>query len=162
MSFKLFFNLLLVLSVICVQGSSQSPGFDKSAFYHAMASEKTEEINNQLSIVRSSSVTEKDAYEGALLMKKAGLVTKAKEKLNLFKTGRVKLESSIKKEPGNTEFYFLRIIIQEHAPKMVKYNHDLENDSLQIRTNYKNLPPVVQQAISDYSKKSKVLKPLQP
>ena len=162
MNIKMFFSLLFVLSVICVQGSSQKPGFDKSAFYHAIASDDLEEINEQLNIVKSSSINEKEAYEGALLMKKAGLVTKAKEKLSLFKSGRLKLESSIKKEANNTEFCFLRLIIQEHAPKMVKYNSDIESDSLQIRTNYKSLAPVVQQAISDYSKKSKVLKVPQP
>ncbi|MGB4844414.1 MAG: hypothetical protein WBP16_08110 [Ferruginibacter sp.] len=159
---KMFFNLMLLLSTIGIQANSQKAGFDKSAFYNAMSSDKLETINEQLSIVKSASVTEKEAYEGALLMKKAGLVTKAKEKLSLFKSGRAKLEASIKKDNSNTEFVFLRLIIQEHAPKMVKYNADIENDSLQIRTNYKTLSPVVQQAISDYNKKSKVLKLLQP
>lgn len=159
---KMFFNLMLLLSTIGIRANSQKAGFDKSAFYNAMSSDKLETINEQLSIVKSASVTEKEAYEGALLMKKAGLVTKAKEKLSLFKSGRAKLEASIKKDNSNTEFVFLRLIIQEHAPKMVKYNADIENDSLQIRTNYKTLSPVVQQAISDYNKKSKVLKLLQP
>ena len=157
---KMFFNLLFLLSVCTVQGNSQKAGFDKSAFYNAMASDNLQEINTQLAIISTSSINEKEAYEGALLMKKAGLVTKAKEKLSLFKAGRLKLEASIKKNSNNTEFLFLRLIIQEHAPKMVKYNTDIEKDGLQIRTNYKSLSPVVQQAIIDYSKKSKVLKPL--
>lgn len=157
---KMFFNLLLLLSVFTVHGNSQKAGFDKSAFYNAMASDNLQEINTQLAIISISSINEKDAYEGALLMKKAGLVTKAKEKLSLFKAGKLKLEASIKKNSNNTEFVFLRLIIQEHAPKMVKYNADIERDSLQIRTNYKTLSPVVQQAITDYSKKSKVLKSL--
>jgi len=162
MNIKMFFNLLVLFSVFSVNGNSQKAGFDKSAFYSAMASDKLETINEQLSIIKSASVNEKEAYEGALLMKKAGLVSKAKEKLSLFKAGRLKLEAAIKKDNTNTEFVFLRLIIQEHAPKMVKYNSDIESDSLQIRTNYKSLSSVVQQAISDYSKKSKVLKTLQP
>ena len=157
---KMFFNLLLLFSIITVQGNSQKTGFDRSVFYNAMASDNLQEINTQLAIISTSSINEKEAYEGALLMKKAGLVTKAKEKLSLFKAGRLKLEASIKKNSNNTEFVFLRLIIQEHAPKMVKYNADIEKDSLQIRANYKSLPFVVQQAISDYSKKSKVLKSL--
>ena len=157
---KMFFNLLLLFSISTVQGNSQKTGFDRSAFYNAMASDNLQEINTQLAIINISSINEKEAYEGALLMKKAGLVTKAKEKLSLFKAGRLKLEASIKKNSNNTEFVFLRLIIQEHAPKMVKYNADIEKDSLQIRANYKSLPFVVQQAISDYSKKSKVLKSL--
>ena len=85
---------------------------------------------------------------------------KAKEKLSLFKTGRLKLEASIKKDTGNTEFNFLRLIIQEHAPRVVEYRHNLENDIAAIRSNFKTLPQVVQQAIQDYIKKSKVLNKL--
>lgn len=160
MYIKIFFNLLFVLTALTMQGVSQKINFDKSAFYAAMASDNLQEINAQLNIVKAALFNEKDAYEGALLMKKAGFNTKAKEKLNLFKAGRMKLESAIKKDTGNTEFNFLRLIIQEHAPKVVNYHDELENDSLLIRTNYKTLSPIVQQAISDYSKKSKVLKPL--
>ena len=157
---KIFINLLLLLSFITVTGNSQKAGFDKSAFYSAMATDDLNQVNAQLSVLKNASLSEKDAYEGALLMKKAGLLTKAKEKLSLFKAGRLKLEASIKKDNTNTEFNFLRLIIQEHAPKIVNYRADIESDISIIRANYKALPPVVQQAISDYSKKSKVLKPL--
>ncbi|MEO7307704.1 MAG: hypothetical protein ABIR78_09425 [Ferruginibacter sp.] len=160
MNIRIFFSLFILLSVLSVKASTQKTGFDKSAFYSAMAANDLESVNSQLTIIRSASINEKEAYEGALLMKKAGLVSKAKEKLSLFKAGRLKLEASIKKDNGNTELIFLRLIIQEHAPKAVNYHNNLENDVAAIRSNFKTLPPVVQQAISDYSKKSKVLKPL--
>lgn len=159
---KIFINLFLLISVLTVKGSSQNAGFDKVAFYSAMAGNDIEQVNSQLTILKTVSINEKEAYEGAMLMKKAGLVTKTKEKLSLFKAGRLKLEASIKKDDKNIEFSFLRLIIQEHAPKVVNYKDDMENDSLLIRTNYKKLPQVVQQAIVDYSKNSKVLKSLQP
>ena len=160
MQTKIFINLLFLLSVISVQGNSQKALFDRSAFYNAMAANDMNSINAQLNMIKTSSINEKEAYEGALLMKKAGLVTKAKEKLSLFKTGRSKLEASIKKDNGNAEFNFLRLIIQEHAPKIVEYNNNINADVLTIRSNFKTLSPVVQQAINDYTKKSKVLKPL--
>jgi hypothetical protein len=93
-------------------------------------------------------------------MKKAGLVAKAGEKISLFKAGRVKLEAAIKKDKGNAEFSFLRLIIQEHAPKIVEYRDNIDTDVSTIRSNFKTLAPVVQRAINDYTKKSKVLKPL--
>lgn len=158
MNRKMFFSLLILLAGIIMQGNAQKSGFDKSVFYHAMASDNLEEINTQLNIVKGITMSEKEAYEGALLMKKAGLITKAKDKLSLFKSGRLKLEASLKKDIKNIEFYFLRLIIQEHAPKIVNYRTELENDSLYVRTNYKTLPQVVQQAIIEYSRKSKVLK----
>ena len=122
--------------------------------------DKLNEINTQLNILKESSLDEKEAYEGTLLMKKSGLVANAKEKLSLFKTGRMKLEASISKDTKNAEYRFLRIIIQEHAPKIVKYRNELEADSRLILDNYKNLPQFLQQVINDYSKKSKVLKNL--
>lgn len=159
---NLLFYLLLLFSGMPAQGSFQITSFDRTAYYNAMASEKVDEINTQLNIVKASSINEKEAFEGALLMKKAGLVAKAKEKISLFKEGRKKLETSIKKDNDNTEYCFLRLIIQEHAPKAVDYKKNIDQDSKLIRSNYKNLPPAVQQAIADYSKKSKALKGLLP
>ena len=72
-------------------------------------------------------------------MKKSGLVIKAKDKLNLFKSGRSKLESSISKEPGSIEYRFLRLNIQEYASKIVKYPNELEEDSKLILTNFYSL-----------------------
>lgn len=155
---KIFFNLLFLLWASISQAYQPQTGFDKQAFYNAMSSGSLEEVNSMLASVKASTLDEKEAYEGALLMKKAGLVSKAKEKLSLFKSGRTKLEAAIKKDNNNTEFVFLRLIIQEHAPKAVKYHSNIDSDSELIRNNYKNLPPVVQKAIHAYSKNSKVLK----
>jgi hypothetical protein len=91
-------------------------------------------------------------------MKRSELFAKAKDKLNVFKSGRSKLESSISKDSGNTEYRFLRLIIQEHAPKVVKYRSELEEDSRLIQTNFNSLSQFLQQLIIDYSKDSKVLK----
>lgn len=159
MNIKMFFNLVLLLCVVTAHAGIEQGGFDKSAFYSAMASNDLETVNTQLGIVKAASINEKEAYEGALLMKKAGMVNKVKEKLSLFKAGRSKLESSIKKG-GNAEFNFLRLIIQEHAPKALDYRKDIEIDVSAIRSNFKSLAPAVQQAINDYSKKSRVLKSL--
>jgi hypothetical protein len=156
---RIIFKLLLLLG-FNLYATAHTANFDKASFYSAMASGDMNTINTQLNIIKSSSIYEKDAYEGALLMKKAGLVVKAKEKLSLFKAGRIKLETAIKNSKNNTEFYFLRLIIQEHAPRLVEYRSNIESDAASIRSNFKSLSPVIQQAINDYSKKSKVLKPL--
>jgi hypothetical protein len=160
MNIKILPGLLLLFSVFGVKAHTQKAAFDKSAFYSAMAANDVNSINTQLNIVKASSINEKEAYEGALLMKKAGLVTSPKEKLSLFKAGRLKLEAAIKKDKENAELSFLRLIIQEHAPKIVEYRSNIDADVSIIRSGFKTLSPVVQQAINDYTKKSKVLKPL--
>jgi len=159
--FKLYsvFALLLVMSRFESYGHTSSPHFDKEKLYSVLARNDMDAINALLTELQSSAIPEKNAYEGALLMKKAGLAGKAKEKLNLFKSGRAKLEAAIKTEEANVEYHFLRLIIQEHAPKVVKYKSDLKNDAQLIRNSFKKLSPVVQQAIKDYSKNSIILKP---
>ena len=158
MNVKVVFNLLLFFSFTTVQGKTQNNGFDRAAFYHAIKYAKTEDIDAQIKIIKGSSIPEKEAYEGILLMKRADLISKAKDKMNMFRSGRSKLESSIAKDKDNTEYRFLRVIIQEHAPKIVKYRGELDEDCKWIQTNFKKLTPFLQQTITDYCKYSKVLK----
>lgn len=159
MKYKIFFSLLFLFFGLFVHAGKTAMGFDKNDFYAALSSDNMNEINIQIAVVKAWDIAEKEAYEGALLMKKAGLIIgSAKEKLKLFKSGLSKLESSILKDNNNIEYRFLRLIIQEHAPKIVKYRNHLETDSQLIRTNFKSLPAFLQQVIIDYSKKSKALK----
>jgi hypothetical protein len=140
---------------------AQSPtSFDKSAFYSSMACSDTNRINEQLIIiVEASTLPEKNAYEGALMMKKADLIRGASGKLSLFKSGRKKLEASVKKNNSNAEFRFLRLMIQEHAPRLLGYNNNMQEDGDFIKKNYKELTEAVQRAVSEYCKKSKILDP---
>jgi len=158
MGFKIASFCFFMLMMISVNGKSQSQKFDKAAFYAAMSSADLDEVNKELDIVTASSTPNKEGYEGVLLMRKAGLVKRPAEKLKHFKAGRIKFETAILNDKDNAEFRFLRFAIQEHAPKIVKYNKDLEADKQFILKEYKNLPQVVQQAILDYTKNSKILK----
>ena len=131
--------------------------FDKAAFYQIIETNDSVKINGQLNLVQGSSIKEKQAYEGFLLLKKADLVRNKKEKLNNFKSGKIKLESALKKDSSNTEYHFLRLMIQENAPKILNYNASLQKDNIYIRKNYKMLSTTLQQAILGYSKQSKTL-----
>lgn len=148
----------IVLGFLPVMAATPAPVIDRSAFYTAIASDNITVIDAQLAVLKTASGADKDAFEGALLMKKAGLVAKTKEKMSLFKAGRGKLEIAIDKENNNAEYRFLRLLIQENAPKIVNYRSDVTDDIAVIKANYKALPASVQQAIADYSKKSKALK----
>ena len=160
MKSKILFCLLFILvGVKVVKGMHLLQRFDKPAFYKVMKSGRIAEINTQLALIDSASIIEKDAYKGALLMRKAGLIKKPKDKLNLFKAGRIKLETALLSDSTNVEYHFLRLSIQEHAPKIVKYYDQLEKDTQYIKRFFKSLPSVVQHAIIDYSKTSKMLHP---
>jgi hypothetical protein len=143
---------LLVLILNCNTVHAQK--LEKAPFYKAMASDNIEEINQQLTVLADAG---NNGYEGALLMKKASLAGKPKDKLSFFKAGRIKLETALQAEPENTDLHFLRLVIQEKAPKIVHYKADIEKDKELVLKNFKTLSPVVQRAIVDYSKTSKVL-----
>lgn len=158
MGLKIVSFCLFILMVASVNGENLPQKFDKAEFYAAMSSGNLDEINKELDVITASSTPNKAGYEGALLMRKAGLVKRPAEKLKYFKAGRIKFETALLNDKDNPEFRFLRFAIQEHAPKIVKYNKDLEADKQFILKEYKNLPSVVQQAILDYTKNSKILK----
>ena len=143
----------------CLNAQEPDNNFKKSSFYSAMSGKNEDAINKQLAILQTSAIDHKDAYEGALLMKKAALAGGAKKKLDLFKKGHKKLEAVLQKDSSNAEFRFLRLMIQEHAPGILGYNKEMEKDKLYIKNNFKKLPPVVQDAVQNYSKESKILKP---
>lgn len=157
MKLRIVFALFFIFFLTMVQGKNLNQNFDRSAFYEVMASGNMEAINEELILLNSASIDEKDAYEGALLMRKSGLLKIPAEKLKYFKKGRIKLETALLKDSSNGEYHFLRLTIQEHAPKIVKYSTELENDKQYIIKSFKELLPVVQQAIFDYCKKSKIL-----
>jgi hypothetical protein len=157
MKTRIIFALLLLLTGMVVLSKSSQQKLDKAAFYAVMDGGNLDEVNKEIDIVAASSSPEKDGFTGALLMRKAGLMKLPAQKLKFFKAGRIKFDTAVSSDKDNVEYHFLRLAIQEHAPKIVKYNRDIEADKKIIITAYKNLSPVVQHAIMDYTKNSKAL-----
>src|ERR1700761_6260516 len=154
---KLVFALIFFTLTGFAKGKIIQQKFDKAEFYEVMKSASMETVNNELEAVKDAPEKDREGYEGALLMKKAGLLKKPKDRLSFFKQGRIKLETAISADNDNTEFHFLRLAIEEHAPKIVKYHSDIEKDKAIVIKNFKNLSPVVRHAILDYCENSKVL-----
>jgi len=153
----LFSHFSLLLIRVAEWSGPLFQNLDKANFYAVMASGKLREINEELALIGSSSIKEKEAYEGALLMRKAGLPIPPHEKLASFKTGYHKLESALANDSSNGEYHFLRLMIQEHVPKFVHYDKDRTKDSQDVYHSFRNLPPAVQKAILDYCRHSKLL-----
>ncbi len=163
MKIRLF--LFLFLTIVVKIGNSLPltsgiyQNFDRATYYNVLKTGGIAEADKELSEIETLRSPGKEAYRGALLMKKAGLLQKPKEKLDQFKKGRIELETIIHLDSTNVEYRFLRLIIQEHAPKITKYHDRLAADSKYVRQHYKELPEVVQRVVRDYSKTSSVLHP---
>jgi len=131
---------------------------NRTAFYRAMASDNQTLVEAQISELNQVSSNLKNAFLGAMIMKRAGIVGNPVYKLWLFKKGHELLEDAIKANPNNIEFRFLRLMIQENAPGFLGYNDSEEKDSEYIRSAYHSLPENLQKTIAEYNKTSKVLK----
>jgi hypothetical protein len=135
-----------------------STAIDRDAFYKAMEENKKELVIAQLEELKTAPEELRQAFMGAMLMKRASFIGAAGVKLRYFKEGHKMLESAIKQSPDNAEYRFLRLMIQEHAPGVLGYKDDIQKDCEYIRKSYKSLPPDIQQFIDHYNKKSKFLK----
>ncbi len=155
---KYLFGGWALLAIITSCFGRSDASINRPTYYQAMQQDKKDLVNQELKTLKAEPLSARQAFEGALIMKKAGLGGNPVQKLNLFKQGHNELEAAIKKDPKNVEFRFLRLIIQENAPRMLGYKDQLTTDSEYIKKSYKTLPDEVQRAIEDYSKKSKILK----
>lgn len=150
--------ILVLLSVFALSANAQ---LDRKAIYTALASDSKEVVQKQLDgILSAKESSEVKAFKGALQMKAAQFEKTAKDKLNAFNAGKKLLESEIKSNDGNVEYRFLRLLIQENAPKQLKYNGNIEEDVLSIVSGYSKLKESTKAAIETYAKKSPSLKGL--
>lgn len=127
-------------------------------FYTILKKNNLEEIEkkiNQLATNKESSVN--NAYLGTLLMKKSDFLKDLKTKIATFKKGHQLLEKEISENQSNTEYRFLRLAIQENAPKILKYNTNIEDDALFITKNHYKLNKGLKIIILEYSKQSILL-----
>ncbi|WP_229248626.1 hypothetical protein [Dyadobacter sandarakinus] len=150
---------LICLALLFTFAASAFRPVDKQAFYKVLEAGDESRIDEMVAELEkeSSSATVK-AYMGALIMKKAGFVKGASAKVKTFKKGAQLLEDEIKNNPGNTEYRFLRLTIQEHAPGILKYNKQLEEDKAAVVKGYSGLEPALKTIIRDYARDSRVLK----
>ena len=167
---NIFLVLIAGLAIASPHGTSNDPrstmydqrpsnaDLNRTAYYKAMQSENKTLVDAQLAELNSAPADVKNAFLGAMTMRKAGIGGNPASKLKLFKQGHKMLEAAIKQDPDNAEYRFLRLMIQENAPGILGYKNDEEKDSAFIRKSYKSLPEDLQKTIADYNKKSKVLK----
>ncbi len=151
---KIILSLLFFFSFPQSYFNGESSSFDRKLFYESLMSDEIKRIDQQLENIKTLPPIDKEAFEGALLMKKAGLINNKKEKLNLFKSGKNNLETAISKDPENCEYRFLRLIIQENAPKILEYTNHITEDCNLIKLKYKNTPEILKKNILNYSRNS--------
>jgi len=145
--------LLLFFSANYFLGTSIS-----NLFYKALYSESLEKIETTLEAIEKEKIdSDVNAYRGGLLMKKSGFMKTAAKKIEVFKAGHKLLEKAIKENPRNVEYRFIRLTIQEKAPKILKYNKQIEEDKALIIKGYQKMSKAMRAYVLDYAQQSVVL-----
>ena len=107
-------------------------------------------------------VTKKDAvslvaYKGASLTLQAKYAKTIKEKKEGFVNGVDYIEFAITKEPNALEPRFVRLGIQENAPKILKYRSNIEEDKAFLLKQFQHIPSKnLKEHIKDYILQSKL------
>jgi hypothetical protein len=154
---KRLFAFSLIFLIVLSGFKTQE--IDRKTFYKALSGGEEASIDNMLEKLEHEKASSRvNAYKGALIMKKAGYVKGVGGKVKTFKKGAHLLEDEIKGYPSNTEFRFLRLTVQEHAPKILKYNKELDDDKQAIIAGYSKLDPDLKEVITGYVKDSEILK----
>ena len=126
-----------------------------SAFYEAFGQESLKAIDQALKELEGAkSSTTVQAYKGALLMKKANYVKGAASKLDFFRKGRKLLDAAVNSDPSNAEYRFIRLTIQENAPKILRYNKNIAEDKRILVAGYKELHANTRSYVLDYARDS--------
>lgn len=150
-------RLVLLLLVVLSSYFSYSQ-IDRKEIFSAISGTNTTKIEAEIDkLNKLSKSDEVDAFKGALLMKWSSFQKTPKDKLAKFNEGKKLLESAIQKHSANTEYRFLRLLIQENAPKQLKYNSDIQEDAAKILSSYSELKQVTKDAVLSYAKKSAYL-----
>lgn len=147
----------VVTFIFCLTSASYGQsGLDKKKYYSALSDSSLITLNSVEKHITQTNA--EPAYLGALQMKKAGLINDPGQKIKLFRTGREHLELAIKNDSNRAEWRFLRLIIQENSPKIMRYNQQIQEDASYLRSNYSKLDTQAQNALYLYFKTSHVLK----
>lgn len=145
-------HLLSLLAIIATT-------FSKAEFF------KTLETGEQSAVIalekKLATVTvneDQQAYYGTIMMKSAEYQKAAGDKLKKFKEGKTLLEGVIQSNPNNVEYRFLRLMIQENAPKILKYTANIKEDAAFIKSNQGKASKEVKTAMVNYAGVSANLK----
>ena len=151
-------KLLISTIILSIIFSSFITVWNKKAYYNTLASESETEVTAMLIKLNSQkTILNSKAYIAALTIKKANFIKVVKEKIATTKNGITSLETEIKKNPNNIEYRFLRLIMQENVPKIIKYNTNIVEDKKKIIQAYPKLNQELKEIIKNYSKTSKII-----
>ncbi len=96
------------------------------------------------------------AYKGAALTLRARYLTERSAKKDMVSQGITVLERAVKSSPNQVEVRIIRLAVQEHSPKILKYKMNIAEDKQMILSNISGQPVAVKSMVKRYAKQSQV------
>lgn len=150
--------LLLIAALVPLTAQAQDLATERQLYATAYKDEQA--AKELLQLVRSGKEETgavQTAYHGAALMVRASQVMPAGRKLKLFKEGRNLIEKAMAMDPENVEVRFLRMTVQENAPKILGYNDRIANDKHFILEHFPTLKDAgLRQMIRNHAESSAI------
>lgn len=129
MLFCLFFFSLLTASDI-----SEVREHYRNASANA---EVAKQLYNELEPITTGDDPILIAYKGAVTTLMSKYSNEIRDKKSYFKAGKLLLEYAVTASPNNIEIRYIRMSVQENAPKIVGYNKNIQEDKQFILEHYK-------------------------
>lgn len=132
---------------------------DDNYFYEVFSSDSIEKIESLLEkyekISNPNSVL--NVYKGALYIKKSSYLSSPGDRVDSFIIGKALLENEINNYPDNVEYRFIRLILQEQTPPVLRYKSNIKEDKEMIINSFGSAGIILKQRIVDYSNNSLIL-----
>lgn len=136
------FKKLLICCLLLVSYVGTAQDLREIRLQYPLASENAEitaKIIAQLGEVNTSAKPVLLAYKGAVLTLNSKFTKGRTEKKEFFKEGVSLIETAIKQDSLNPEIRYLRLSVQENAPKFLGYHKNIEEDKQFLLGNYGNI-----------------------
>ncbi len=101
--------------------------------------EKAEKLHNDLTAITESDNVLLIGYKGAATTIMAKYAKGVKAKTTYFKEGKKLIEQAILADPQNVELRYIRLSVQENAPKIVRYKKHIAQDKQFIIDNFNGI-----------------------
>lgn len=150
--------MCVCISVLCFSGIQASDTrYNRELIFEGMKTNDTTLINKAIEYCESRKDEFYVASGSALKMKKAGYLREPKARFELFNKNKKILESCIEKSKTVIEFRLLRLMIQEHAPPILNYKSNREEDAKYIKDVFEKADASFQPIIKGYAERSEAL-----
>lgn len=121
--------LFFILFLVSFLAQSQDLKTIRTQYPKAVESaEITAKLDGELANINPSNKPVLIAYKGAVLTLQAKFAQKNSDKKEFFKQGVSLIESAVSAESSNIELRYIRLSVQENAPKFLGYHKNIEED----------------------------------